>query len=92
MRAGKFMGSALVAGLMLVGCGGPQVEEADARELASREDDIPACQGESYEFEYYSDASLMTMVGSRGCSCGVWARWGRVTEFVVSYTYSCVAP
>ena len=91
MRAGRFVGGVLMT-LMLAGCGGAQPGDAvEDSELMSREDDAPNCQGQGYEIEYYSDATYTTLVGTRGCDCGIWARWGVVTAYSQSYSWACMA-
>ncbi|MFY0566654.1 hypothetical protein ACN28E_22835 [Archangium lansingense] len=86
MQARKLIGSGLLAvGLMLAGCGGSVLDETQVADLSVREDELPDCSGQDYEYEYYSDATKTTLVGTRGCSCGVWVRWGTITSY---YNYS----
>lgn len=82
MQAGRFISGALLAtGLMMVGCGGPVVEDTEAPDLTSQEGALPNCEGRNYEYTYYSDATRSTVVGARGCDCYFWSAWGRITEF-----------
>ncbi|MFY2560970.1 hypothetical protein ACN469_25435 [Corallococcus terminator] len=82
MQAGRFIsGALLAAGLMMVGCGGPVVEDTEAQDLTSYEAPLPNCDGLNYEYTYYSDATYTTVVGGRGCDCSFWSAWGKITAF-----------
>lgn len=90
MQTRKFIGSALLAvGLMMTGCGGVPAEgtEQTNANLSTREDELPDCTGQNYETTYYSDATYASVVGSRGCSCGAYFRWGVTSSYSEFYDY-----
>ncbi|MCP3060173.1 hypothetical protein LXT21_15420 [Myxococcus sp. K38C18041901] len=90
MKTGSFIrGALLAAGLMMVGCGGPVVEDAEAQDLTSREDAAPNCNGVYYEHTYYRDDTYTTIVGSRACDCSFYSGFGRISAFVESYYGTC---
>ncbi|WP_342375259.1 hypothetical protein NVS55_28690 [Myxococcus stipitatus] len=92
MQAGRFIGGALLAaGLMFTGCGGAPTDDVAEQDMASREDAERNCGEQSYELEYYSDATYTKLVGTRGCDCGIWARWGVTSAYMLSYSYTCSA-
>jgi hypothetical protein len=82
-------GMSLAMGL-LVGCGGTVAEEAtqESSNLATREDAIPDCQGETYYTMYFSDSTYTTQIGGRGCYCGSWNSWGRTSTYT-NYLTEC---
>jgi hypothetical protein len=88
MQARNLIGSGLLAvGMMLAGCGGAPVDEAAQLDLATSEAELPDCTGQNYETEYYSDATYTTLVGTRGCSCGAYFRWGVTSSYPQYYDY-----
>jgi hypothetical protein len=90
MQARNLIGSGLLAvGMLLAGCGGTPVDETQVDDLGVREDAIPDCSGQDYEYTYYSDAAKTTVIGSRGCSCGVWGSWGRTSSYYDYYSGTC---
>ncbi len=92
MQAGNFVSGALLAvGLMLVGCGGPTVEDTGAQDLTSREALVPNCSDTTEGFISYSNAQYTQIVGYSGCGCGRWTRWGQSTQYSI-VTDLCVPP
>lgn len=92
MRSKTFIGGVLAAGLMLMGCGGPGVE--DPSSLATREDELPACNGTQYwEVWYYAEpAHAQGSVGSKVCNCnGIITSYGNTSTpwSAVEVEYSC---
>ncbi|AKJ07197.1 Hypothetical protein AA314_08823 [Archangium gephyra] len=80
------MGGLLAMGL-LAGCGG--VADAEEQPFATREDELPYCDG-AYTVIYYSDASYTTAVGHADCSCGNTLRvFGQKTEYALYSLISC---
>ncbi|AKQ66517.1 hypothetical protein A176_003429 [Myxococcus hansupus] len=59
---------ALLAGVLIAGCGGVEVDEDAA--LETRRDELPACLGQDYTITYYTDASHSTWRGTLTCGCG----------------------
>ena len=91
MQAKSITGGLLLAGLLLVGCGGPEMVEEPQAQLDSREDALPYCGNQTYLIDYYSDATYTKLVGSMSCSCYETA-WisGRRTSFAVTdYIFTC---
>ena len=90
MKARNFVASALLAaGMLMAGCGGAGVEASEPADLTSREDALPDCTGQDYEYTYYSDPAKLNVVGGRGCSCGAWFRWGTTTAYYDYYSGTC---
>lgn len=90
MQAKRFIAGALLSvGMMMTGCGGAGVETAEPTDLTSREDALPDCRGQDYEYTYYSDPGKTNVVGSRGCSCGAWFRWGTTSSYYDYYSGTC---
>jgi hypothetical protein len=77
----NLLGTLLAVGFMALGCGGSDLDTSPHPEFATREDALPDCNGQNYENTYYSDAAHTSIVGSNGCSCGAWYRWGRTSAF-----------
>ncbi|ATB33655.1 hypothetical protein [Melittangium boletus] len=83
MRANIF-GGVLGVALLAAGCGAPvENPETETAPLSTREDALPACNGEAYERAFYSDASKTNQVGGWECWCGSSSAyiWGRTTAF-----------
>ncbi|WNG44177.1 hypothetical protein F0U60_08720 [Archangium minus] len=81
MRA-SIIGGLLATALMAVGCGAPMEQEEEGVQLSTQEAAFPDCSGSSDSLiVYYSDASYTTEIGARGCSCGLWASWGKTSTY-----------
>ena len=90
MQARHVIGSALlVAGMLMAGCGGTEMEQVEQDNLATSEDAIKDCTGQNYEFIYYSDATKTTVVGERSCDCSIWVRWGTTTAYYDAWSGVC---
>jgi hypothetical protein len=89
MRA-NIIGGVLGLALLAAGCGAPVETEAnEPQDLSTREDALPACNGEAYERAFYSDATKTKQVGGWECSCGQSSAyiWGKTTAYS-EYLYS----
>ncbi|GMU03493.1 hypothetical protein KH5H1_76150 [Corallococcus caeni] len=83
----SLMGGLLAVGL-LAGCGGVE-DLGQEPQLATREDELPYCEGFSF-VTYYSDATYSTQVGHGDCSCGHTLRvFGTKTDFAVYEPDNC---
>ncbi|AGC43805.1 hypothetical protein MYSTI_02489 [Myxococcus stipitatus DSM 14675] len=75
-------GLGLAAALLAVACGGPEAApEPQEADMSHHAEAPPPCDS-TFQYNYYSDATLKTLVGIRTCSCGIpLGRWGVVTAF-----------
>ncbi|QSQ23378.1 hypothetical protein JY651_51335 [Pyxidicoccus parkwayensis] len=90
MKARHFIGSALLmAGMLMVGCGGTEGTQVEEDHLATSEDPIPDCTNVYSMTTYYSDAAKTNVVGERGCDCGAWIRWGSTSGYYDLYSGTC---
>ena len=82
MRA-NIIGGVLGVAFMAVGCGAPIETQEPESAMSTREDALPACNGQAYERAFYSDASMTNQVGGWDCWCGSSSAytWGRTTSF-----------
>ncbi len=87
-------GVLLAAGLLSAGCGGTPVDATEQSPLSTREDALPACNGEAFYYDYYKDAALTQYAGSGWCDCGDSTMWlsGSMTRYKdVIYESACFA-
>lgn len=89
----KLLGGMLLAGLFSVGCGGPVMEGEETSNLATRQDELPACNGQEYERDFYSEPEHINLVGSWICTCGDSSAYiyGKTTSYY-EYTYRNTCP
>ncbi len=80
MRASIVCG--LLATALMVGCGAP-VELEEENHLSTQEAPFPDCNGMHDAIDFYSDATYTTLIGRRGCHCGLWSRWGTTSSYSV---------
>ncbi|QSQ17083.1 DUF6289 family protein [Myxococcus landrumensis] len=88
-------GLGLAVSLLAVACGGPEAASEPREVDMSHHGEAPPPCDSTFQYNYYSDATLTTLVGIRTCSCGIpLGRWGRVTEFekVVIPDSACASP
>jgi hypothetical protein len=69
MQVKRIVGHVLLAAGLWMGCGGIEPREEPPAELATREDELPAC-GNEYEITYYAEPEHLTWVGAIVCTCG----------------------
>lgn len=80
----------LVAGMLLAGCGGAEVEAEQSPSLETREDQIICDDYTTYnKWIYYSDATMTVRVGERSCECYGPSIWGYSTPFYRNISGSC---
>lgn len=93
MRVKVFGGLLLMTGLLSVGCGGAEVETEAQSNLETRKDELPACGGQEYERNFYSEPEHINQVGTWICSCGSSSAYvyGRTTAYY-DYTYINYCP
>lgn len=88
----KFIGGLLVTGLLAVGCGGTEPAQEEST-LNTRQDELPACGGMSYERVFYKEPEMINEVGWWYCDCGSSSAYifGKTTAYS-QYTYQNYCP
>ncbi|RKH38658.1 hypothetical protein [Corallococcus sicarius] len=72
---------------LLAGCGGVEADVDAPVDLATREDELPACGHQSYERVFYSEPEKINEVGWWICGCDSNTAWvyGKTTAYSTTF-------